>query len=152
MENTPRIPQGYHSVTPYLIAKDAARAIEFYKAALGAEEKFRIVNGGVVGHAELLIGNSMVMIADEFPDMGVRGPRSLGGTPVSFMIYVADADAATERAAAAGMKVTRPIRDQFYGDRSATLEDPFGHAWTLATRVEDVSPEEMQKRATKLFG
>ena len=141
------VPDGYGTVTPYLYIKDAARAIEFYKQALGATELFRLADpGGKVGHAELQIGNSRIMLADEFPEMNVVGPETLGGTSVSFLIYVDDVDASFDRAIAAGASVTRPVKDQFYGDRSGSLKDPFGHTWTIATHTEDVSPEEMESR------
>ncbi|MBA3241034.1 MAG: VOC family protein [Acidobacteria bacterium] len=142
------IPDGYHSLTPYLIVDGAARAIEFYKEAFGATEMMRMDEpGGKVGHAELKIGDSIVMLADEFPDMGRRGPQSIGGTPVSFMLYVEDVDAVVSRAVAAGGKLVRPIKDQFYGDRTGGVDDPFGHSWYIATHIEDVSPEEMERRA-----
>jgi len=142
------IPEGYRSVTPYLIVGDAAGAIEFYKKALGATERMRFAApGGKVGHAEVTIGDSVVMLADEFPDMGFRGPKSLGGSAVSLMVYVEDVDTAFRRAIAAGAKELRPVKDQFYGDRSGTFEDPYGHVWTLGTHIEDVSPEEMKRRS-----
>jgi PhnB protein len=141
------IPDGYHTVTPYLIIKGAAGALDFYKKAFGAEELMRHATpDGRVGHAEIKIGDSRIMLADEFPEMNAVGPQSLGGTPVGFCIYLADVDAAAARAIAAGAKVERPVQDQFYGDRSGTLIDPFGHKWTLATHKEDVSPEELQRR------
>jgi PhnB protein len=142
------IPEGYHSVTPYLIVKNAAAAIEFYKKALGAVELYRMeAPGGKIGHAEIKIGDSPVMLADEYPDMGYKGPESLGGTSVSLMVYVADVDKVYPQAIAAGGKEMRPLQDQFYGDRSGTLSDPFGHVWTISSHVEDVSEEEMAKRA-----
>lgn len=142
------IPEGYHTVTPYLILKDAAAAIEFYKKALGAVELFRMeAPGGKIGHAEIRIGDSPVMLADEYPDMGYKGPESLGGTSVSLMVYVADVDKIYAQAIAAGGKELRPLQNQFYGDRSGTLSDPFGHMWTISSHVEDVSEEEMAKRA-----
>ena len=141
------IPDGYHTVTPYLIVNGAAKAIEFYAAAFGATELFRLPSpDGKLGHAEIKIGDSPVMLADEFPDMGAKGPQSYGGSPVSILVYVADVDAMTERAVAAGATIVRPLQDQFYGDRSSTLTDPFGHQWTLATHKEDVAPDEMQRR------
>lgn len=141
------IPDGYHSVTPYLIIKDAAKALEFYAKAFGAEELMRFPGpGGKVMHAEIKIGDSPLMMADEFPDMGHLGPSTRGGTTVSLMLYVRDVDAAFDRAVKAGATVVRPVKDQFYGDRSGTLNDPFGHQWTISTHVEDVSPEEMQRR------
>ena len=142
------IPEGYHSVTPYLVMKNAAAAIEFYKEAFGAVELLRMAApGGKIGHAEIKIGDSPVMLADEYPDMGFKGPESLGGTPVSLMIYVDDVDKIYPQAIAAGGKEVRPLQNQFYGDRSGTLTDPFGHVWTISTHVEDVSEEELAKRA-----
>jgi len=138
------IPQGYHSVTPYLIIKGASAAIDFYKKAFGATELFRMPDpsGKGVAHAEIKIGDSPIMLADEQPQM-YRSPQSLGGTPVSLMLYVEDVDTVFPRAVAAGAKVVKPIADQFYGDRSGTLHDPFGHLWTIATHKKDVSSEEM---------
>ena len=145
---TKPIPDGYRTATPYLIIKGAAEAIEFYKRAFGATELLRMADAqGRVGHAEIKIGDSVIMLADEHPAMGYRGPRSLGGSSVSILLYLADVDSVFERAVRAGAKAQRPVADQFYGDRSGTLEDPFGHVWTVATHVEDVSPEEMQRRA-----
>jgi PhnB protein len=142
------IPDGYHSVTPYLIMRDAARAIEFYKRALGAVELFRFdAPGDKIGHAEIKIGNSVIMLADEYPDMGYRGPQSIGGSAVSLMVYVDDADSQFKRAVEAGAKVRQELKDQFYGDRSGTIEDPFGHVWTIATHKEDLSSEEVMRRA-----
>jgi PhnB protein len=142
------IPEGYHTVTPYLIIKGAASAIEFYKKAFGATELFRMAGpDGKVGHAEIKIGDSVIMLADEHPDMGHRSPQSLGGTPVSILLYVENVDARFAQATAAGGKVMRPLQDQFYGDRSGTLTDPYGHVWTIATHKEDVPPDEMEKRA-----
>lgn len=141
------IPEGYHSVTPYLIIKGAARALEFYRDAFGATELLRMdAPGGMIGHAEIRIGDSMIMLADEAPEMGYVSPETLGGTPVSLMLYVEDVDSMFPRAIAAGARETRPLEDQFYGDRSGTLSDPFGHVWTIATHREDVSPDEMQRR------
>jgi PhnB protein len=147
------IPDGYHTVTPYLIVEGATAAIDFYKQAFGATELFRM-NGpdGKIGHAEIRIGDSPVMLADEHPQMGARGPKSFGGSPISILLYVEDCDAVVERAVAAGAKVTRPLTDQFYGDRMGGLEDPFGHAWYVATHKEDVSPEEMKRRSAELHG
>lgn len=143
------IPEGYHTLTPYLIVKGAAAALEFYAKALGARELVRMADpSGKVGHAEMKIGDSPFMLADEFPEMGAVAPPAGGGHSVSFLVYVPDVDAAFARALAAGAKAVRPVQDQFYGDRSGTLEDPFGHQWTLATHVEDVSPEEMERRAS----
>jgi len=145
---TKPIPDGYRTATPYLIIKGAADAIEFYKRAFGATELLRMADPqGRVGHAEIKIGDSVIMLADEHPAMGYRGPRSLGGSSVSILLYLEDVDGVFERAVKAGAKAQRPVADQFYGDRSGTLEDPFGHVWTVATHVEDVPPEEMQRRA-----
>ncbi len=142
------IPDGYHSITPYIIVHDAKRALEFYKQAFGAIETLRMdAPGGKIGHAEIKIGNSPVMLADEHPEMGAKSPRTIGGSPVSLMIYVEDVDKVFARAVAAGAQVKRPVADQFYGDRSGGLEDPFGHNWWIATHKEDISHEEMQKRA-----
>src|SRR5579862_9290817 len=142
------IPEGYHSATPYLIVKGAAEAIDFYKRAFGATETFRMANpNGGIAHAEIKIGDSVIMLADEHPNMGYRGPRSLGGSAVSIMLYVADVDGTFDRAVKGGAKAQRPVANQFYGDRSGTLEDPFGHIWTISTHVEDVAPEELQRRA-----
>ena len=142
------IPDGYHSVTPYLIVKGAAAALDFYKQAFGATELFRMPGpDGRIGHAEIKIGDSPIMLADEFPEIDARSPKSLGGTPVGILLYVPNVDALTAQAIAAGAKVLKPLQDQFYGDRSATVEDPFGHKWTIATHTEDLTPEEMQKRA-----
>jgi PhnB protein len=142
------IPQGYHTATPYLIVKGAARAIDFYKQAFGATELMRFAGpGGSIGHAEIRIGDSPIMLADEMPQMGYRSPAALGGSSVSVMLYVPDVDKVVERAVKAGAKVERAVADQFYGDRSGTIHDPFGHVWTVSTHKEDVSPEEMQRRA-----
>jgi PhnB protein len=147
MANVKPIPDGYHSVTPYLIIKGAADAIEFYKKAFGATELFRMEHEGKVAHAEIKIGDSPIMLADEHPDMGHFSPKTLGGTPVGIMIYVEDVDTIFPRAIAEGGVEVKPLQDQFYGDRSGTLTDPFGHLWTVATHTEDVSPEEMDQRA-----
>ncbi len=145
---TKAIPDGYRTVTPYLIVKGAARAIEFYQRAFGAIELMRMSDGqGRVGHAEIRIGDSVIMLADEQPAMGYREPRSLGGSSVSILLYLEDVDGVFERAVKAGARAQRPVADQFYGDRSGTLEDPFGHVWTIATHIEDVAPEEMKRRA-----
>ncbi len=141
------IPDGYHSVTPYLIVRNGAAAIDWYKRAFGAIETLRLDGpNGSIGHAEIKIGDSTVMLADEAPDMGYRGPQSIGGTPVSMMVYVEDVDARFKQAVAAGAKVKKPVEDQFYGDRSGTLEDPSGHVWTIATHKEDLSNEEIVRR------
>ncbi len=142
------IPEGYHTATPYLIIKDAARAIEFYKKAFGATELMRMAQpDGRIGHAEIRIGDSPIMLADEFPEMGHRSPQSLGGSPVSILLYVEDVDALFNQAVSAGAKVQKPVQDQFYGDRIGGVTDPFGHVWYIATHKEEVSPEEMRKRA-----
>lgn len=142
------IPEGYHNITPYLICKGAAKAMEFYREAFGATELFRLDGpGDAIGHAEMKIGDSPFMLADEFPDMGARSPESYGGSPVNIMLYVNDVDKTVERAVARGAKLVRPVQDQFYGDRNGTLIDPFGHSWTIATHKEDVSPEEMKRRS-----
>jgi PhnB protein len=140
------IPDGYHTVTPYITCKGAAKALDFYKTAFGAKEIMRYDMGGTIGHAEFRIGDSVVMLSDEFPQMGAVSPKTLGGTPFGLCIYLPDVDAAVAKAVAAGCTIERPLQNQFYGDRSATLLDPFGHKWTLATHVEDVSPEEMKRR------
>ncbi len=142
------IPDGYHSVTPYLTVKGAARALEFYEKAFGAKVLFRMEDkDGRVGHAEIQLGDSRVMLSDEHPELGVRSPQSVGGTPVSIHLYTDDVDATVARAVAAGAKVTRPVADQFYGDRSGTLTDPFGHRWYVSTHTEDVPPDELERRA-----
>jgi PhnB protein len=140
------IPEGYHTVTPYLIVKDAARALDFYKKVFAAKELMRFDMGGKIGHAEIKIGDSVIMLADEFPEMGHRSPLSLGGSPVGMAIYVPDVDQQFAKAIAAGGKEKRPVQDQFYGDRSGTFEDPFGHVWTIATHKEDLPMEEIMKR------
>jgi PhnB protein len=139
-------PVGYHTVTPYLIVDGAAKAIEYYARAFGAEEVLRMPMGDRIGHAEIRIGDSIVMLSDEWPDMGMVGPKKRGGATASLMIYVPDVDAMFTRAVAAGGQSERPVENQFYGDRAGTLLDPFGHRWTIATHVEDVSPEEMNRR------
>lgn len=137
---------GYNSVTAYLTVDDAAAAIEFYKMAFGATEHMRMPMGDKIGHADIIIGDTHIMLADEFPEMDKLGPKSRGGSTCSLMIYVPDVDKAFEKAVAAGAEVTRPVEDQFYGDRSGWLKDPFGHEWTISTHIEDVSEEEMNKR------
>ncbi len=146
------IPEGYHSITPYLIVNDAARAIEFYRKAFGASEVMRMPKpDGKIGHAELAIGDSKVMLADEYPEMGYRSPQSLGGAGVSIMLYIDKVDEVFKRALHAGAKELQAVKVQFYGDRSGTLQDPFGHVWTVATHVEDVPPEEMCRRAEEFM-
>lgn len=144
------IPEGYHSVTPYIFVDDAAEAIAFYCRAFGAEEVLRMPMGDKIGHAEIKIGDSHVMLADEFPEMDVKGPKTRGGATSSLMIYVEDVDAAFQRAVDAGGTVDKPIQDQFYGDRSGTLTDPFGHKWTISTHIEDVSYEEVERRLSAM--
>jgi PhnB protein len=141
------IPEGYHAVTPYLIAKDAARAIAFYQKAFGAKELFRMARpDGRVEHAELQIGDSRIMLADESPELGARSPQSIGGTPVTIHLYVDDVDAVVKRAVDAGAQLMRPIADQFYGDRNGSVADPFGHMWWISTHKEDVPADEMKRR------
>jgi PhnB protein len=141
------IPEGYHSLTPYLIIKGAAEALEFYKSAFGAEEVVRMpMPDGRIGHAEIRIGNSMLMIADEMEEMGYRSSQTLNGSPVGFIIYLEDVDKEFQRAIDAGGTVVRPLENKFYGDRMGTLRDPFGYEWSLGTHIEDVSPEEMTRR------
>jgi PhnB protein len=145
------VPEGYHAVTPYLIVDGAAKALDFYKQVFGAKERMRMPGpGGKVGHAEINIGDSVIMLADEHPEMGARGPKSFGGSPTSIVLYVENVDATVKAAVGAGAKILRPIEDKFYGDRSGTIEDPFGHHWHVSTHVEDVSPEELQRRAAAM--
>ena len=145
------IPDGYHTATPYLIVNGAAAAIDFYQKAFGAEEVMRCpMPDGRMGHAEIQIGNSKIMLADEFPEMNAKGPLALGGSPVGICLYVLDSDASFQRAIAAGGKVLRPIQDQFYGDRSGTLTDPFGHQWTISTHREDVPLVEIERRVKEM--
>jgi PhnB protein len=148
------IPENYPRVIPYLHVDGAAAAIDFYTDVLGAAERGRMPGDGPgkVGHAELEIGGSVVMLADEAPDVDIRGPKSVGGTPVTVCVYVEDVDAVVERATKAGAKILRPVEDQFYGDRSGSFEDPFGHHWNIMTHVEDVDPEEMQRRMEQMSG
>lgn len=140
------IPDGYHSVTPYLIVDDGNAAIDFYKQAFGASEVLRLPMGDKIAHAEVKIGDSVIMLSDEWPDMDKLSPKSRGGSTAGLMVYVPDVDAAFQRAMSAGATQERPVEDQFYGDRSGTLVDPFGHSWTLSTHVEDVPEDEMQRR------
>jgi PhnB protein len=142
------IPEGYHSVTPYMICKGAAEAIEFYKKAFGAVEVMRMAGpNGQIGHAEIKIGDSHIMLSDEHPEMGIYSPQHYGGSPIRVLIYVENADATVNAAVAAGAKVTRPLKDEFYGDRAGTVVDPFGHQWYVHTHIKDVSLEELQKAA-----
>ena len=145
---TKAIPDGYHSVTPYLIVNGAAAAIAFYKDAFGATELMRMPTpDGKIGHAEIKIGDSAIMLADEYPEMGYKSPQRIGGSAVSLMIYLEDVDSTFARAIDKGARALQPIKDQFYGDRSGTLQDPFGHVWTLATHIEDIPPDELRRRA-----
>ena len=147
------IPAGFQAVAPYLIVEGAARAIEFYKEAFGAEELARMETpDGKIAHAEVVIGNSRIMLADEFPGFLARSPAAYGGTPVTLCLYVEDCDLVVAKAVALGSKIVRPLQNQFYGDRSGTLTDPFGHVWTVATHKEDLTMEEIQKRAAACFG
>lgn len=147
------IPDGHHTVAPYLAIKNAVSALEFYKKAFGAKETYRLIlPDGRLGHAEIRLGDSLIMLADEFPEFGGKAPESLGGSPVSIHLYVEDVDAFVKRAVAEGARQVKPVADQFYGDRSGQLEDPYGHLWWVATHKEDVAAEEMQKRVRALFG
>jgi PhnB protein len=146
------IPDGHRTVTPYLAIKDAAKALEFYQRAFGAIESYKLMMpDGRVGHAEIRLGDSIVMLSDEFPEHDWTAPETLGGSPVSMHLYVEDVDAVFKRALAAGAHERKPVMDQFYGDRSGQLEDPYGHLWWVATHKEDVAPEEMQKRVQAMF-
>ena len=145
---TKPIPEGYHTVTPYLAVDDAAAAIEYYKRVFGAKERVRMeAPGGKIGHAELELGDSLVMLSDSFPQSTTRPPKELGGTSGSVFLYVEDVDAVVKRAVESGATVTMEVADQFWGDRFGTITDPFGHVWSIATHVEDVPPEEMAERA-----
>jgi PhnB protein len=150
MSDAKPIPDGYPRVTPYLHVDGAAAAIDFYTKVLGATERMRMpAPDGRLGHAEIELGDSLIMLSDEYPEMGVRGPKAYGGTPVTISVYVDDVDTVFERALKAGAKSVRDVEDQFYGDRSGQFEDPFGHRWSIATHVEDVPPDEMTKRAAE---
>jgi PhnB protein len=152
MSTAKAIPSGHRTVTPYLAIKNAAKAVEFYKNAFGATESYKLMMpDGRLGHAEIRLGDSMIMLADEFPEYGGKAPATLGGSPVSIHLYVEDVDAFFKKALAAGAKELKPVMDQFYGDRSGQLEDPFGHLWWVATHKEDISSEEMQKRVQAMF-
>ncbi|MBX6367057.1 MAG: VOC family protein [Rhodospirillales bacterium] len=145
------IPDGYHAVTPYLVCADAERAIDFYEKVFGAEERMRIAApDGKIGHAELVIGGSTIMLADEHPEMGARAPGAFGGSPVTLVLYVADVDATVARAVESGARVQRPVEDKFYGDRMGTIVDPEGHVWHVATHVEDVPQDELLRRAAEV--
>ena len=146
------IPDGYHTVTPYLIVDDAAAAIDFYSRALGAVELMRVAGpGGSVMHAEIKVGDSPVMLADANPDWDMKGPPALDGTPVSLAVYVENVDEVFQRAVSAGGEEVRPVQDQFYGDRTGTLRDPYGHVWTIATHTEDLEPAEIEKRFEEMM-
>lgn len=149
---TRQIPEGFHTVTPYLVVRDAAGAIDFYKQAFGAEELFRLEGPpGKIGHAEIKIGDSIIMLADEMESGNCRSPQSLGGTAVNILLYVKDVDQVFNQAVAAGAEVAMPLDDMFWGDRYGQVTDPFGHSWALATHKEDIPPEELQKRAQAAF-
>jgi PhnB protein len=151
--NVKPIPEGHRTVTAYLAIKNAAGALDFYERAFGATVRYKLsMPDGRVGHAEIELGDSVIMLADEFPEYGGKSPEALGGSPVSIHLYVPDVDAFFKRALAAGARERKRVEDQFYGDRSGQLEDPFGHLWWVATHKEDVAPEEMQKRVRAMFG
>jgi PhnB protein len=146
------IPEGYHSITPYLVCDGAAKAIDFYKQAFGATELMRMPGAnGKIGHAEIKIGDSHIMLADENPELGAKAPKAYGGSPIGIVLYIENVDRVVSKAASAGAKITRPVKDEFYGDRAGTLVDPFGHTWHIHTHMRDVSPEEM-KRAMESMG
>ncbi|MDF2445072.1 MAG: uncharacterized protein K0S46_308 [Moraxellaceae bacterium] len=150
--NIKAVPDGYHSVTPYLIVKGAARAMAFYQKAFGAKPRLCLpAPGGGIGHAELEIGDSILMIADEFPGLGARSPEAIGGTPVSLLIYVEDVDSVYASAVAAGARPVRPLENKFYGDRAGQVEDPFGYVWTLASHIENVTAEQLSARMEEVF-
>jgi PhnB protein len=148
------IPEDYPRVVPYLHVDGASAAIDFYTEVLGATERMRMPGDSPdkIGHAELQIGDAVVMLADEVSEMGIRGPKTVGGTPVTICVYVDDVDAVVERATAAGARILRPVEDQFYGDRTGQFEDPFGHHWNIMTHTEDVDPDEMQRRMAEMSG
>ena len=153
MANVKSIPDGYPQVTPYLTVEGASAAIDFYSKVFGATERMRMPSpGDRIGHAELEIGDSLIMLADEHPEMGIRGPKAIGGSPVTIHVYVDDVDGVFELAVKEGATATRQVENQFYGDRSGQFEDPFGHRWSVATHVEDVPPDEMAKRMTEAMG
>jgi PhnB protein len=148
-----KIPEGHNTVSPYLIVDGAARALDFYKRAFGATEKFRMdAPGGKIGHAEMTIGDTVIMLADEHPDHDAHAPAHFKGSPISLHIYVEDVDKVAQQAIAAGAKVKRPVQDMFYGDRIGTFEDPFGHTWHVSTHMEDLTPEEIGRRAAAEMG
>jgi PhnB protein len=144
------VPDGYHTATPYLIISGAAKALDYYERAFGAKETLRLEHQGKIGHAEFKLGDSIIMLADEYPEMGHRSPKTIGGTPVSIMLYVDDVDTFVDKAVSGGATLRQPVEDKFYGDRSGTIEDPFGHVWHIATHIEDVSPEEIDKRVAAM--
>ncbi len=147
------MPAGYHTVTPHLVAQDAAAALAFYVRAFGAVERYRLVEpSGKIGHAEIAVGDAVVMVCDEYPDFGAVSPAAYGGSPIKLLIYVDDCDAVVGRAVEAGATLLRPVKDQFHGDRSGMVVDPAGFTWTIATRREDVSPDEMQRRFSAALG
>jgi len=150
MKKVSYIPKGYNTVTPYLVIKGAAKAIEYYKNVFGATEVMRMAGpDGKVGHAELKIGDSHIMLADENPAMGHRSAESIGASPVSLLVYIPDCDKVVAKAVAEGAKILKPVEDQFYGDRSGFIQDPFGHFWSVATHKEDLSPKEIEERVKK---
>jgi len=147
------IPDGYPAVIPYLIVRNGKKALEYYQNTFGAVEKERLeMPDGTIGHAEILIGESMIVLADESPACGAVSPDSVGGTPVTIALYIEDVDTVIQRALDGGAILEQPIKNQFYGDRSGSIKDPFGHKWTIMTHIEDVSPEEISRRAAELFG
>ena len=146
------VPAGYEGIIPYICVENAAEAITFYERAFDAKEEYRIANQGQIGHAEMTIADARFMLSDPWPESGAVDPKALGGTPATLHLYVEDVDAVVARAVAAGAELTRKIADQFYGDRSGMVTDPYGHRWSFATRIEDLSPEELRRRATELFG
>lgn len=146
------IPEGHQGAIPYLSIRNASEAIAFYKRAFGATETLCIGHDGKIGHAELAIGEARIMLSDEFPDHDALSPQTIGGTPIMIHLYVEDVDSFTSRAVGEGLKILRPVEDQFYGDRGGKFEDPFGHRWWIATHKEDMSPEELRKRAAALYG
>ena len=153
MADVKPIPDNYPQVTPYLCVDGASAAIDFYSSVFGATVRMRMdAPDGKVGHADLQIGNSVILLSDEYPEMGVQSPKTIGGTPVTLNVYMEDADATFERAVSLGAKALRPVENQFYGDRSGQFEDPFGHRWNVATHIEDVPPDEMAKRAAEAMG
>jgi PhnB protein len=153
MPNVNPIPDGYARLTPYICVQGASDAIDFYTRVFGAQERMRMAGpDGRIGHAEIEIGDAVLMISDEHPEMDVRAPTSIGGTATTLNLYVEDVDATVGRAVAQGATLLRPVQDQFYGDRSGQIQDPFGHRWSIATHIEDVSPDEMQRRAQALAG